>query len=138
MPFIAIFWGVGVLYSGEEISLSVKKVFDKAFSGDAPSRVTIGDCYYNGAGVGQDFAKAAYWYALAAKQGDADGQFKLGLCFKNGEGTAQNFRKSIYWLEKAAIAGHPSAQFHMGNFFEYGLGVEKEAVRPAGVRGRSV
>ena len=36
-----------------------------------PTQKNLGTMYYNGQGVPQDYAQAAYWYRKAADQGDA-------------------------------------------------------------------
>jgi len=59
--------------------------FGKAFpllealakEGCAPAQCKLGESYYMGYGVSQDFAKAEEWWRKAAAQGDADAQLML-------------------------------------------------------------
>jgi len=41
--------------------------------GDAEAQDILGNMYYNGQGVPQDYKEAARWYRKAAEQGDAEG-----------------------------------------------------------------
>ena len=50
-----------------------------ADQGDANAQLNLGDNFYFGQGVEQNFAEAARWYRMAAEQGLADAQFRLGL-----------------------------------------------------------
>jgi TPR repeat protein len=45
-----------------------------AEQGDATAQFNLGLCYDEGAGVGQDFGQALYWYTKAAEQGLAIAQ----------------------------------------------------------------
>jgi len=59
--------------------------FGKAFpllealanEGYAPAQCKLGEAYYMGYNVSQDFAKAEEWWSKAAEQGDADAQLML-------------------------------------------------------------
>ena len=45
----------------------------KAEQGDAEAQLNLGNGYYHGEGVPQDYAEAAKWNRLAAEQGHAEG-----------------------------------------------------------------
>ena len=57
-----------------------------AEQGDADAQWHLGNAYYNGEGVEQDYVKAATWYRTAAIFGNASAQNNLGAAFYNGEG----------------------------------------------------
>lgn len=65
----------------------------------------LGDQYYYGNGVDQDYEKAFEWYEKAADAGSADAMTVLGNMYKNGEGIEQDFEKAEEWYQKAADAG---------------------------------
>lgn len=44
-------------------------LLDAAKAGDAQAQATLGDCYLDGNGVTQDYAKAVEWFTMAAEQG---------------------------------------------------------------------
>ena len=76
---------------------------------DVESQVKIGDCYYNGKGVEQDYTKAVYWYNLAALQNSDVAQYKLGICYLNGIGVEQNQEEGVRLLKKSDIPQADSA-----------------------------
>jgi TPR repeat protein len=45
----------------------------------------LGNCYYRGNGVAEDYSKAVEWYRKAADQGYAAAQNNLGNCYYNGK-----------------------------------------------------
>ena len=57
---------------------TVAKLRARANAGAADSQFLLGQAYYNGQGVPQDYEQAVAWYRKAAEQGDADAQFSLG------------------------------------------------------------
>jgi len=62
----------------------------------------LGDIYYYGDGVEQDFVEAARWFRLAADQGLPDAQHNLGEMYFNGEGIPPDYEQSHFWLSLAA------------------------------------
>ena len=65
--------------------------------------------YENGEGVKQDFAKAAKYYQLAAKQENADTQYNLAYMFLNGTGVKQNKRIAKELFGKSCKNGNQEA-----------------------------
>ena len=86
----------------------------------------LGDCYYKGVGVAQDYEKAVYWYTKAAEQGYPYAQKKLGDCYYKGEGVAQDYEKAVYWYTKAAEQDYSVAQFRLAECYALGLGVPQD------------
>ena len=52
--------------------------------GDADHQKGLGDMYYNGQGVRQDYTEAAKWYRMTAEQGYAEAQYNLGFRYDTG------------------------------------------------------
>lgn len=98
-----------------------------AEQGNADAQYNLGDCYYYGEGVAQDYAQAVYWWRQAAEQGDAMVQNKLGICYCNGQGVAQDYAQAVYWWRQAAEQGNAYAQYHLGVCYAKGLGVERDS-----------
>ncbi len=111
----------GKIITQEELleKAKIKKLIEEAKAGDATSQKLLGDCYYNGDGVVQNYKKAVYWYNRSATQGNAEAQFWLGYCFCFGEGVAENINKAQYWLEFAAAAGIEEAKLVLWEEFGY-------------------
>ena len=86
----------------------------------------LGDCYYKGVGVAQDYEKAVYWYTKAAEQGYPYAQKKLGDCYYKGEGVAQDYEKAVYWYTKAAEDGSAVDQEKLGTCYYEGKDVAQD------------
>ena len=99
---------------------------------DADAQKHLGDCYYDGERVDQDYEEAVKWYRKAAEQGNADAQNSLGNCYHDGEGVDQDYEEAAKWWRKSAEQGDADAQNHLGNCYYNGEGVEwdeEEAVK---------
>ena len=94
-----------------------------ADQGNAVAQAHLGDCYYRGEGVGQDYAEAVKWYRKAAGQGDAAAQTNLGYCYYSGKGVGQDYAEAVKWYRKAADQGFVFAQRNLGDCYYSGEGV---------------
>ncbi|MDR2708036.1 MAG: sel1 repeat family protein, partial [Nitrososphaerota archaeon] len=81
------------------------KLMRAAAQGNLEAQHNLGKGYFNGEGVGQDYAQAAKWFAKAAEQGNAAAQCFLGFCYSNGEGVARDVAQAAIWLTKSAEQG---------------------------------
>jgi TPR repeat protein len=87
----------------------------------------LGIMYATGAGVAQDFAKAAGWYRDSAdRKGDANAQYNLGIAYYNGRGVLPDHGEAARWFRKAAEQGDARAQSNLGHMYENGLGVQQD------------
>ena len=75
---------------------------EKALQGDTDAQRILGDCYYYGRGIDQDYAQAVRWYERAAAKGNAQAQCNLGVCCFSGTGTPRNEYRAVHYFEKAA------------------------------------
>ena len=103
-----------------------------AVQGYADAQYNLGDMYYLGRGVPQDYAEAMKWYRKAATQGHAWAQISLGGMYHDVRGVPKDYAEAMKWYRKAAAQEHDSAQYILGNMYRLGLGVPKddaEAVR---------
>ena len=82
----------------------------------------LGEKYYEGDGVEQDFAISLKYFILAADAGDFDAQFSVGLMYGAGEGTKADLEKSFMYHKLAADNGHMYAQFEVGQCYKNGWG----------------
>ena len=81
-----------------------------AKEGYAEAQFTLGETYYSGQGVTQDYTEAYKWYRKAAEQGHKQAQATLGVLYYEGKGVTQDYAESIKWLLLAAEQGHAYAQ----------------------------
>ncbi len=97
-----------------------------ATNNDATAQLIIGECYYFGWGVEQDYGKAVEWYKKSAEQGNAVAQCNLVYCYHKGQGVEQDYGRAVEWLNKSAEQGNAVAQCILGICYEYGQGVEQD------------
>jgi TPR repeat protein len=109
-----------------------KETLKKAEAGDAEAQFNLGNKYWNGQGVPQDYKEAVKWYLKAAEQGLAEARALLGVMHADGQGVPQDYKEAIKWYTKAAEQGYAKAQFNLGVMYDNGQGVSqdyKEAVK---------
>ena len=78
--------------------------------GNAKSQYNLGNAYYRGENIEQDYVKA---YTKAAFQGHAKAQYNLGNSYMKGEGVEMNHAKATEWYRKAAAQGHEKAKLKL-------------------------
>jgi serine/threonine protein kinase/TPR repeat protein len=103
-----------------------------AARGRAPAMAEVGLRYSNGAGVPQDFVKAAQWFDQALEAGDVSAGTLLAECYLYGKGVNKNEAKAIGLLQHAAAAHDPRAMDQLGTCYHKGIGVavdDREAFR---------
>ena len=104
---------------------------DFTLQDDAETLYNIGLRYYNGDGVGQDYAKAVDCFRQAAEQGYATAQNNLGYCYKNGLGVTKDYTQAVSWYRKAAEQGNAAAQNNLGYCYDNGQGVTQDYAQAA-------
>jgi len=81
---------------------SFQETLSKAKQGDINAQNKVGEMYYMGNDVEQDFEKAAKWFKKASNVGHAKAQINLGLMFYKGEGVKKDKSQAYkLWLESA-------------------------------------
>jgi uncharacterized protein len=97
---------------------AVSTVKQQAAGGNPLAQYSLGGFYFDGLGVTQDYAQAAFWYRKVAEQGNAGAQYKLGVLYCYGLGVSQDYAQAAAWFRKAtdqadAVAqdGHGAAAF---------------------------
>lgn len=116
LPPLLIMWNIwGLKFEKKRIISTMKQ---QAASGNAGAQYGLGGLYFDGLGVPQDYAQAAFWYRKAAEQGDLGAQYKLGVLYCYGVAVTQDYAQAAAWFRKAteqadAVAqdGHGAAAF---------------------------
>ena len=113
-----------ILSCSEGIDLaSIRKAAEQ---GDADAQSRLGYMYFEGKGVGQNYAEAVKWFRKAAEQGDVYAQNGLGNMYFEGKDVEQNYAEAVKWYHKAAEQGNANAQGALGNMYYYGQGVPQD------------
>jgi len=103
---------------------AVERLRIAAEAGDAGSQNNFGYLCYHGRGVEQDYAEAAQWFLLAARQKHPDGLYNRGFLYYRGRGLPQNYLEAAGCFQMAeyqycralrtAITGTPDIALSFG------------------------
>ena len=114
-------YNLGLIYEGmHNFNESIKYFSQAAEQNHLRALVKLGNIYYRGEGVPQDYSKAAEYYSRAALKGDADSQYYLGFLYYSGDGVNQDKRRAVELWSKAALQGHAESQYIMGQLYRTG------------------
>lgn len=105
---------------------TINELLPKANAGDAQAQFKMGEIYYLGLKVNEDYGKAYRWFIKAARQGHAAAQYYVGLCYQNGEGIGQDDDMAVYWFRKSANQNFGEAQNELGCCYMLGEGVYED------------
>jgi uncharacterized protein len=97
-----------------------------AEGGNVTAEYNLAEIYIKGAGVKQDFAEAAKWYAKAAEAGQPDAQSRLGVMYVKGIGVAHDYEKAGQWFMLAAKQDNIDAETYLGFLYAGGMGFKKD------------
>lgn len=104
----------------------IKCYIDKA-------RLCLGNCYFYGYGVDQDFEEAVKWYESISPHILSGSRMRqIADCYYQGRLIKMDLKRAVIWYERAAIDGDLYAQYRLGRCYESGEGVDKdenEAIR---------
>ncbi|MDE5592819.1 MAG: hypothetical protein K2I75_02695 [Clostridiales bacterium] len=64
--------------------MEISEMLKLAELGNANAQYNMGEHYYHGDSVEQDYDKAVEWYSKAAEQEQAKAQYMLGYCYYHG------------------------------------------------------
>ena len=109
--------------------MSTKKIEELealAGNGDVGAIYELGKRYFEGNGVGVDYARAKGYFEVAAERGSQGSNYYLGKMFYNGNGVATNHVKAKEYFEKASGADNVFAKYYLGKLYYWGDGVEKD------------
>lgn len=104
-----------------EASMILRPLADK---GRATAQNLLGEMYR----LQKDYAAAAKWYGMAAKQGNARAQNNMGRLYTVGHGVNKDDKEAAAWFRKAAEQGFAKAQNNLSVMYSTGRGVPKDPV----------
>ena len=113
------------------IDISAEEVQRWADQGNVDAQYILGEMYFFGNGVPQDYAKAREWFEKAAAQGHAGAQFALGAIYDRGQGVPKDYVTARKWFEQSAAQGDAGAQGALGRLYESGSGVPQNYLQAA-------
>ena len=113
-------------YTGEYDDEMIPVYREAADLGNPCAVDGLGNRYYYGNGVVQDYKKAFEWYQKAAEQGHVGAQCEIGNCYYLGRGVVQDYTKAAEWYQKAAEQGSVPAQYNIAISYNNGQGVTQD------------
>ena len=88
---------------------------------EAETLATIGDAYYRGLGVEQNYGEALKFYQKAAGMGNARSMSRIGLCHELGFGTKKDIEAAFSCYEDASEQGDVFGLIKLGDFYRDGV-----------------
>lgn len=85
----------------------------------------VGDCYYFGLGLRENYKMAFRWYDRAAENGSGHGYLSLGFCYEYGRGTSMCMNKAIECFKTSARMGNVLGMNVMANKYKNGHGISR-------------
>ena len=116
-------------YASPSQAENIDEIFSRANAGDPQAQTKLGQMYYDGTKIPQNYASSAHWLRKAADQGFAPAQSNLGALYQMGLGVVQDYSEALRLLHAAAAKGHVSAQYSLGNMYYHGYGMSADRVR---------
>ena len=95
-------------------------------NGNARSCLNLGDLYYHGDGVRQDYKKAREFVGKACEMNNAEGCNNLGYLYDNGLGVRQNYKKAMELYNKACEMNNALGCNNLGILYYNGKGVKQD------------
>jgi hypothetical protein len=94
----------------KDVSNAVHWFGISANQGNKKAQVDLGEMFYKGDMILQDYPKAAKYWHMAAEQGDATAQYRIGLMYAAGNGVTKNLIEARKWLIRASVQGLADAE----------------------------
>lgn len=107
----------------------IDEIISAANSGNADAQNQLGDAYFDGIRVEQDYAKAFECYLRAVEQGHGKAQYNVAYAYANGTGTQKNTDEAIKWYGKSADQGVALAQYVLAKLLIDGQYVEQDLTK---------
>ena len=116
------------LYDAGYYAQAFVKLQVAAENGSEGAMETLGDMYYYGRGVIQDYVRAAEYYMKSADKGYTDAMFDLGVLYYTGRGVTGDYTKAVEWFRKAVDNGFDrgDAMYFLGYMYANGYGVTQD------------
>jgi len=91
----------------------------------------LGDFYYRGKYVAQDYRKAILWHRTAILKGHPCSYHGLGVCYLKGHGVPQDYAKAFDSFFKGALTGYRNCYTALGDMCKHGEFVGSDLVYAA-------
>jgi len=118
-------------------SLGVTKDLEKSYywakkaalNNHANAMNHLGQMYFLGQWVEQDYQVAREWFLKSFEVGEVRGAHNLGFTYDNGLGVDIDYIKAREWYEKAVKGGNVSSYHNLALLYLEGQGVDKDYIK---------
>jgi uncharacterized protein len=110
---------------------ALRLALPRAEADDSAAQTLIAELYAKGLGVGQNFATASGWYALASRNGDWRASFELALMYQEGSGVPRNRQRAAELFALAVEQGSVVAKYNLALLHIEGIYAEPSLVEAA-------
>ena len=111
-----------------------ESLFDRlsrqARSGDVVSQRQLGEMYYRGLEVRQDYDEAIKWLRMAGDKGDKIAARYMGFAYSGGRGVAVDISEAASWWRLASSKGDDDSTYQLA--FAYLNGKVSPSLNPRG------
>lgn len=99
-------------------------------AGDGISAYELGNMYYGGKGVEQDYNRALEWYLKGAELGCPGYMYYwIGCMYEDGKGCEKNAEKTIEYYMKGVKHRSAESARNLGRLYYNGIWVEKDYMK---------
>lgn len=90
-------------------SKAIAHLKDAANLGHDEAQNALGDLYFKGLGVDQNYRSAVSYYLQAANAGNSVAQFNMGRMYEYGYGVKPNVETALGWYHQSSLQGYKPA-----------------------------
>lgn len=125
-----ILYNIGIkYYKKSQYKQALFKLERASNLNNANALKKMGDIYYNGNGVKNDYKKAYNYYILSEKNGNKSIYYDIGLMLYYGQGCENNYIKAMeYFKQSSDINNDNRSQYMLMLMFKKGISVEKNPI----------
>lgn len=107
-----------------DLALELYEQADRLKDIDAPW--SLGEMYFMGQGVSQDYIKAKKYYKKSIKRGSYRAKNSLGYMYLMGRGAKRNYNKALALFESSSKHGYFTATNNLAFMYQWGYGVVQD------------
>jgi len=89
-------------------------------------QLKLGDIYWRGQYIAQDYREAMTLFEKAAAQGNSEAVYRIGKLYHFGDGVAKDETEAMKRFHQAAEAGNAEAQFEIGVRYAQGRDLKQD------------
>lgn len=114
------------LYEDRDYCNALNWFIESANKGKNESQKKLGDMYFYGEGVPQNYQMALEWYERSAAQENVEALTRIGDLWYEREDGKRDYAIALKYYLQAASKGNSFSQYSAGWMYYYGQGTEKD------------